>query len=128
MGCSLYLYQRVRAFDGTKTDPILGCPVVYLKGYIMAISFNQTAKAITNNNGDFEKATGFLNLYLPWNDGTNKKIGAIALRDTKATDKMLLDLIEKNPSAAVEMIKNSLIIEYRSSNAVLPAGACFNFG
>lgn len=66
---------------------------------------------------DSWKAQGFINLYLSAKDGSRRKIGFVALKQSRATDAQLIEWLEKDP-ANIESLKSKLIIEYNSAIAV----------
>ena len=81
----------------------------------MAFSTNTTRNTNNNTNNDNWKAQGFLNFYLPNRKGERTKLGAIPLKDGKNNEKLLREWIEKDISAAIDVIMSNLIIEYRSA-------------
>ena len=62
-------------------------------------------------NGEFEKALGFLNFYLPTKGGTRRKVGSIPLNGSKATEKQVFDALSSDP-AAMERFVKALIVEF----------------
>lgn len=82
------------------------------------MSFNRNTNAVTtaeaNQGNDSWKAQGFLNFYLPTQDGKRKKLGAIALKDSRADEKRLLAWLNEDPTRA-EKILASMVVEYRSA-------------
>ncbi len=72
----------------------------------------------TQSQDDAWKAQGFLNLYLPSADGGRVKLGAIALKDSNAREKKLMDgmkVSEAEMTRIVAAIQSKLIIEFRTS-------------
>lgn len=67
----------------------------------------------------------YINLYAPRDDGSLAKLGFIALSDTSEEQKMLLEFVQADPEANLEIIKKSLIIKYNSAKPV--AKAMFSF-
>jgi hypothetical protein len=80
---------------------------------------NVTAPAAAN----WEKAAGFINLYLPSKDGAKRKLGAIPLRLSKANEKLLLDWLNEDASH-VKTLAAKLIVEYNPSEQA--AGSAFD--
>ena len=62
-------------------------------------------------NGDFEKALGFLNFYIPTKESTRHKVGSIPLNASKATEKQVFDTLAADP-AALERFVKALIVEF----------------
>jgi hypothetical protein len=75
----------------------------------MAFTTETTKPANTN---DSWKAQGFLNFYLPTQDGGRRKLGAIPLKDSKPNEKTLLAWLNEDPTR-VQMIINKLELEYQ---------------
>lgn len=63
-----------------------------------------------NNRGNFEKADGFLNLYLPGKNG-RKKLGAIALRKSNDNEAQLIAWLQEDP-ARVSVLLQKLEIDF----------------
>lgn len=78
----------------------------------MAFNTN-TAPAATPANESW-KAQGFINLYLPSKDGKRRKLGAIALKESKSTEKQLLAWLNEDPEN-VKTLASKLIVEYQSA-------------
>ena len=78
----------------------------------MAFNTNAAAPAATNSN-DAWKAQGFVNLYLPAKTG-RRKLGAIALKVSKANEKQLLEWLDADPEN-VKTLSAKLIVEYQSA-------------
>lgn len=61
----------------------------------------QSNPAPTSNRpaarGEFEKAAGFLNFYLPTKGGARRKLGTIALNASRPTEKAVFDLLVQDP-------------------------------
>lgn len=60
----------------------------------------------------FEKAKGFINLYLPGIDGDRIKIGAIALRESNDMENRLLAVLSE--ADGLQKIANKVEFEYRA--------------
>ena len=75
---------------------------------------NNTAAQSTNSNTNFEKAVGFINIYLPSLDGERVKLGAIPLKASKQREKILFDAL-KDPARQEEILQaicNKLVLEF----------------
>lgn len=78
----------------------------------MAFNTNAAPQAVANQA--WEKAGGFINIYLPSKDGKRRKLGAIPLKASKATEKQLMDFLEEDEGNVQKMIAK-LIVEYQSA-------------
>lgn len=88
----------------------------------MAFQTNDNA-ASSSNVSTFEKAKGFINIYLPSKDGGQRKLGAIPLRASKVFEKQLLDLIEKEGEVDVmSRLLDKIILNYQSAEVDPAAG------
>ena len=86
------------------------------------MAFNQNAQRAEQPQNDSWKAQGFLNLYLPSKEsGKRKKLGAIPLKESKASEKALLAWLNEDPSR-VGQILAKLEIEYQSATAADASG------
>ena len=66
--------------------------------------------------GNWEKAKGFLNIYLPSKDGKRRKVGAIALRESKMLENQILGFLEAD-EANLAKLSDKLVFEYQSTSA-----------
>ena len=66
--------------------------------------------------GTWERAKGFLNIYLPSKDGKRRKVGAIALRESKLLENQILTFLEAD-EANLPKLSSKLIFEYQSVEA-----------
>ena len=66
--------------------------------------------------GNWERAKGFLNIYLPSKDGKRRKVGAIALRESKLVENQILGFLEAD-EGNLEKLAVKLIFEYQSTAA-----------
>lgn len=73
----------------------------------------ETTKPAAQTNDNW-KAQGFLNFYLPTQDGGRKKLGAIPLKEAKPNEKTLLAWLNEDP-ARVQSLMNKLEVEYQSA-------------
>ena len=78
------------------------------------MAFQSSAAVATSTSNDSWKAQGFINLYLPSKDGKKRKLGAIALKESKTNEKALLDWLNENPEH-VAKLASKLIVEYQSA-------------
>ena len=69
-----------------------------------------------NSNSAEWRADGFINLYLPSEDGSRVKIGAIPLR---ASDEAQLQLLEylRSDATAIEEVLGLLVADFREAKA-----------
>ena len=63
---------------------------------------------------NWEKAKGFLNIYLPSKDGKKRKVGSIALRESKLLENQILTFLEAD-EANLPKLSSKLVIEYQSA-------------
>jgi hypothetical protein len=90
------------------------------------MSFNQSnAQRNDQANNDSWKAQGFLNFYLPAKNGQRKKLGAIPLKESKHSEKALLQWLNEDPSR-VAMILSKLEVEYQSATPADASGFDLN--
>lgn len=83
----------------------------------MAFNSNAAPAPTANTaNSNWEKAAGFVNLYLPSKDGKRRKLGAIPLKMSKLNEKALLEWLESDEEN-VGKLASKLIIEYQSAQA-----------
>lgn len=66
----------------------------------------------TNNNAK-DAPTGYINFYIPSRDGSRKKLGAIALKDSNANQKALREWLDAD-DANIQLLLNALVAEYTS--------------
>ena len=80
----------------------------------MAFARN-TASAPAQSN-DSWKAQGFLNFFMPSKvEGKLRKLGAIPLKDSKASEAELRTWIEKNPEQVTKWLMENIVITYQSA-------------
>ena len=87
----------------------------------MAFNVNSNAAAPSANSTNantqqWEKAAGFINLYLPSKDGKRRKLGAIPLKLSKTNEKALVEWLESDEEN-VGKLATKLIVEYQSAQA-----------
>ena len=63
---------------------------------------------------DWERAAGFINLYLPNKQGGRRKLGAIPLKKSVANEKMLLEWLMQDEGNAAKLL-SVLQVEFRTS-------------
>jgi hypothetical protein len=76
----------------------------------------QPGNAQNESKNDSWKADGFLNLFLPNNEGKLKKLGAIPLKGSKPNEKTLAAWLTEDPTR-VEKILAKLVIQYQPNVA-----------
>lgn len=86
---------------------------------------NNNSQSNNASNDESWKAVGFLNFYLPANDGTRSKLGAIPLKAGKPREKELANWIAEDPNR-VALILAKLELEYASAEPSDAKG--FNLG
>lgn len=82
---------------------------------------NNAARQQATPQNDSWKAQGFLNLYLPSKTGARKKLGAIPLKESKASEKALLQWLNEDPSRVAQIL-SKLEIEYQSATPADASG------
>lgn len=80
----------------------------------MAFNTNPAAAPQAVANSNWEKAAGFINIYLPSKDGKRRKVGAIPLRASKANEKQMLDFLDED-EGNIAKLSAKLIVEYQSA-------------
>jgi hypothetical protein len=81
------------------------------------MTFRPATAAASTPASEAWKAQGFLNFYLPAKNGARKKLGAIPLKESRASERDLLNWLNEDPSR-VQVILSKLELEYQSA---LPA-------
>ena len=84
------------------------------------MAFNKTSTAAPSAAaiavpGNWEKAQGFINIYLPRKDGTQMKVGALALRASKNEEKQIFDYLVSSEEN-IQKLANKLVFEFRAVN------------
>ena len=93
----------------------------------MAFKTNEGAGNNTNTgngnggNNDSWKAQGFLNIYLPTQDGKKRKLGSIPLKESKQSEKELLNWLNED-ATRVKHIISLMIIEYQAAEQAAGSG------
>ena len=85
------------------------------------MGFNTNTQAAAAQNNDAWKAQGFLNLYLPTKDGKRTKLGAIALKQSKANEAAMLKWLNEDPANAQKILAK-LVIEFRTAEPAEGSG------
>ena len=63
-----------------------------------------TSAPAGRGDNDNWKSDAFINLYLPTNGGTRRKVGSIGLKATKPFEKDLIEKLMADPEAAKRML------------------------
>lgn len=84
----------------------------------MAFAKTNTQAAPANETW---KSQGFLNFYLPAKNGTRRKLGFIALKDSKPNEKVLLEWLMEDPSR-VATILSKLEIDFQPAGGDTSTG------
>ena len=83
------------------------------------MAFNKSSAAAASTTvavpGNWEKAQGFINIYLPRKDGSQMKLGALALRISKNEEKQVLDYLASSEEN-IQKLANRLVFEFRAVN------------
>jgi hypothetical protein len=80
----------------------------------MAFMKNRTQQTQSQPTDDTWKARGFLNLYMPMKDGSEQKIGFIALQGSKTLHAQMCDVAEKGEEQ-LEKLLAKVIVRYNSA-------------
>ena len=80
------------------------------------MAFNTNAARSNNDatKNDSWKAQGFLNFYLPTENGGKRKLGAIALKASKESEAELVEWLNADPSRAQKILAK-LMIDYQEA-------------
>jgi hypothetical protein len=78
------------------------------------MAFNNTARN-TQQADDSWKAQGFINLYVPTPDGGRRKVGAIALKESKPFEAALLERL--STEEGVQAFADVLQIDYQPATS-----------
>jgi hypothetical protein len=82
------------------------------------MGFAQTVTTETTTSKDTNwKSAGFLNFYLPAEDGSRIKLGAIGLKTENSNQKMLMDWLTKDPANIASLVA-MLQVDYQSATPV----------
>lgn len=91
----------------------------------MALDLNTNASSSTRtfstgaarSGGGFEKAGGFVNLYLPADTPSGKvKIGFLALKQSVATERDLLKEFQADPEGFAKVLVANLLVDFRAAD------------
>jgi len=94
----------------------------------MAFDKNPAAGNTNNNNNSGipanKKAAGFLNFYMPTDNGGKRKIGTtgIPLREANDNERNLAEWLAVDPEARVKLLLKTMIVEYNSVEPVEGGG------
>ena len=72
-------------------------------------------------NNEAWRAQGFINIYVPSKDGKRRKLGAIALKDSKPSEKSLREWLEADPANTGKLLAK-LVMEYQSATPAEGSG------
>lgn len=78
--------------------------------------------ATRQTNGSFEKAKGFINIYLPTGDGGRVKVGALPLRESNQAEKATLEYLtsaktEEEFTDRLKNVANKMQFEFNKAEA-----------
>lgn len=68
----------------------------------------------TNGQNDDWKAQAFINLYVPTPDGGKRKLGSIALRDSKPFEKAVIARLQEE--GGLEALREALIVDFQMAD------------
>ena len=68
----------------------------------------------TNQQNDSWKAQAFVNLYVPTPEGGKRKIGSIALKDSKPYEAALIKRLQEE--GGLEALKGALIVDFQMAD------------
>lgn len=68
--------------------------------------------AARRGNGDYEKAIGFINVYIPTVGGGKRKVGTLALNASKTTEKAVHDRLVEGGEEALARLAEIMILEF----------------
>lgn len=68
----------------------------------------------SQNQDNFQKADGFINIYLPTKGGKKRKLGSIALRKNTAANAKLVAWLEEDPTRITQLLA-SAEVSYNSA-------------
>lgn len=100
-------------------------PVTGAKASFTFIKKDKSQPSIPVAVAKSDAPKAYINIYAPRTDGSQAKLGFIALMDSNGEQNMLLEYLQADPEAHLEVLKKSLIIKYNSSKPV--AKAMFSF-
>ena len=80
------------------------------------MAFNTGVKRndTTNQQNDSWKAQAFVNLYVPTPEGGKRKIGSIALKDSKPFEAALIKRLQEE--GGLEAMKDALIVDFQMAD------------
>lgn len=70
------------------------------------------ASARRGGNNEYERAIGFINVYLPTKGGARRKVGTLALNASKATEKAVHDRLIEGGDEALKRLAEVMILEF----------------
>lgn len=68
--------------------------------------------AARRNSGEYEKAIGFINVYIPTVGGGRRKLGTLALNASKATEKAVHDRLVEGGEEALNRLAEVMVLEF----------------
>lgn len=68
----------------------------------------------TNQQNDSWKAQAFVNLYVPTPEGGKRKIGSIALKDSKPYEAALIKRLQEE--GGLDALKDALIVDFQMAD------------
>jgi len=80
----------------------------------MAFNTGVKRNETTNQQNDSWKAQAFVNLYVPTPEGGKRKIGSIALKDSKPFEAALIKRLQEE--GGLEALKDALIVDFQMAD------------
>jgi len=78
-----------------------------------------TVETTTTSNQSFTKADRFINISVPTKDGSQVRLGSLALRESDPNQAKLIEWLDKNTDKNIKTLMGSVEVTYRSSEKVL---------
>ena len=86
------------------------------------MAFKPTAVPASTDEDVSWKAQGFINISLPSKDGkSNRKLGAIPLRDSNVNEKTLREFLEADP-ANLDKVLSKFVLDYQNATPAEGSG------
>ena len=86
------------------------------------MAFNNSVQRADTFPDGRQKASGFINIWLPSSNGDEAKLGAIPIVVNNKRMERFHEWIQKDPEAAMERLLRSMVLKY---NSATPKGGDF---
>lgn len=92
----------------------------------MAFNKDKNKSSSNGNGSDAQdwKADGFINFYLPREDGGKRKLGTIMLYERNEPQAALIERLKKDPEA-IKALADALIVEFNTAEIKEGTGFAF---